>query len=142
MSEDMLRKPTPGRRLMHWFNNTSSLLDLHDDMFSSTLSKDFLQASDEELKQAYLQWNAKVISSVPKERLLVFKAQDGWKPLCDFLGLEEPVGLDYPHANRRMEMAQVLSAQIKRGHQLNCLILLLAGGMLLLSAVVFCLKRD
>ncbi|VDM04362.1 unnamed protein product [Schistocephalus solidus] len=138
MSEEMLRKPTIGRRLVHWWSNTSSLLDLHDAMFKCSFGENFLQASDEELKQAYLRWNEEVIATVQKERLLVFNAEDGWKPLCNFLGLEQPVDLPYPHANRRTEMAQILDTQLNRGRLLNCLILILACGMLLVSATMFC----
>ncbi|KAF4634956.1 hypothetical protein G7Y89_g3133 [Cudoniella acicularis] len=35
---------------------------------------------------------------VPKEKLLEFKAADGWGPLAEFLGKERPVG-EYPHKN-------------------------------------------
>ncbi|BHF84568.1 hypothetical protein SprV_0902771900 [Sparganum proliferum] len=142
MSREMLQKPTPGRRLVHWFTDTSSLLELHEAMFKCTFGEDFLHVSDDELKKAYLRWNEEVIATVPKERLLVFNAQDGWEPLCDFLGLEVPAGMPYPHANRRTEMAQLLNTQFKWGHMLNYLILSLICGMLLLSAVMFCQKCD
>lgn len=42
--------------------------------------------------------NASVREHVPEERLLVFRVQDGWEPLCQFLGQnipEEP----FPHLN-------------------------------------------
>ena len=35
----------------------------------------------------------------PKNRLLVFKSQDGWKPLCEFLGKEIPQQ-SYPWRNK------------------------------------------
>lgn len=44
--------------------------------------------------------NAEVARTVPPERLLEFRVQDGWEPLCGFLGVpvpEEP----FPHANER-----------------------------------------
>ena len=34
--------------------------------------------------------NAHVQRTIPSERLLVFRAGDGWGPLCDFLGVEAP----------------------------------------------------
>lgn len=34
---------------------------------------------------AYDTWVARVIRTVPEDRLLVFAPTDGWKPLCDFL---------------------------------------------------------
>lgn len=42
-------------------------------------------------------WNEEVKATIPAERLLVWKPQDGWEPLCDFLELpvpDEPL----PHA--------------------------------------------
>ena len=35
---------------------------------------------------------------VPKERLLEWSVQDGWEPLCQFLGKEVP-DEPFPHAN-------------------------------------------
>ncbi|KAL5360641.1 hypothetical protein BJX96DRAFT_175494 [Aspergillus floccosus] len=48
----------------------------------------------EELYHAHSAW---VKSIVPQERLLVFKCQDGWGPLCEFLGRQRP-NL-FPHGN-------------------------------------------
>jgi hypothetical protein len=39
---------------------------------------------------------------VPAERLLVFEAKQGWKPLCDFLGAPVPDG-DFPRVNDAKE---------------------------------------
>lgn len=48
----------------------------------------------EELYHAHSEW---VKSVVPRERLLVFKCQDGWRPLCEFLGRQRPN--PFPHGN-------------------------------------------
>lgn len=37
---------------------------------------------------------------IPKERLLIFDAKDGWQPLCDFLGKEIP-SEPYPNSNKK-----------------------------------------
>ncbi len=42
--------------------------------------------------------NETVVKEVPKERLLVFEAKDGWAPLCEFLGVPVPEE-DYPRVN-------------------------------------------
>jgi len=47
----------------------------------------------------YRQTNTRVKEVVPKEKLLEFKHQDGWKPLCEFLGVEIPK-TEYPHRNK------------------------------------------
>lgn len=46
--------------------------------------------------------NAQVIAEVPKERLLVWRAGDGWKPIADALGLPVP-DEPFPHSNTREE---------------------------------------
>ena len=35
-------------------------------------------------------WKNYVINTVPEDRLLIFEARQGWKPLCDFLELPIP----------------------------------------------------
>lgn len=48
-------------------------------------------------------WNNAVIAEVPPERLLVYRAGDGWEPLCEFLGVPTPEA-PYPRVNSREEM--------------------------------------
>lgn len=50
------------------------------------------------LKAGYYAHYAHVRALVPKERLLEFRAKDGWGPLCEFLGKEVPKG-EYPAVN-------------------------------------------
>jgi hypothetical protein len=50
------------------------------------------------LRQAYLDHYAHVRAITPKNRSLKFRSEDGWEPLCEFLGI--PVQKDpYPHIN-------------------------------------------
>ena len=46
----------------------------------------------------YEEWVEEVKKTVPKEKLLVFEAKDGWQPLCEFLGVPTPDG-PFPHLN-------------------------------------------
>ena len=46
--------------------------------------------------------NAAVIAGVPPERLLVWRASDGWGPICDRLGLAVP-DTPFPHRNTAAE---------------------------------------
>ncbi len=36
---------------------------------------------------------------VPPEKLLVYSVKQGWGPLCEFLGVQEPVGKPFHHLN-------------------------------------------
>ncbi len=47
--------------------------------------------------------NAEVERKVPSEKLLVYEVKDGWKPLCEFLGVEEP-DEPFPRLNDTAEM--------------------------------------
>jgi hypothetical protein len=47
--------------------------------------------------------NQEVQRRVPQEQLLVYEAKEGWRPLCEFLGVEEPEE-PFPHLNDAAEM--------------------------------------
>ena len=47
-----------------------------------------------------------VVATVPRDRLLIFEARDGWEPLCEFLGVPVP-DTPYPRVNTREEMAEL-----------------------------------
>lgn len=56
----------------------------------------------EHVLDAYRQNSAAVKRDVPKEKLLVFDAPDGWKPLCNFLNVPVP-DTPYPLTNTTEE---------------------------------------
>lgn len=47
-----------------------------------------------------------VKTTLAADRLLVFDVKEGWKPLCDFLGVTEPVG-PFPHFNDRESFEEI-----------------------------------
>lgn len=51
------------------------------------------------LRQGFLEHYKHVRAVVPKERLLEFKSEDGWEPLCQFLDVQVPENTPYPHVN-------------------------------------------
>jgi hypothetical protein len=74
--------------------------------FEGTVLADFDQERMDD--RAYMtgffeRWNAAVIEQVPAERLLVFEAKQGWRPLCEFLGVPVPEA-PYPRVNSREDM--------------------------------------
>jgi Sulfotransferase domain len=48
-------------------------------------------------------WNEEVRRSVPQDKLLVYEVKQGWGPLCEFLGVEEP-DEPFPRLNDAAEM--------------------------------------
>jgi hypothetical protein len=59
----------------------------------------------DELIATFHAHEAAVKAAIPADRLLVHQAKDGWKPLCDFLGVPVPDG-DYPRTNSKEEFFQ------------------------------------
>jgi len=53
--------------------------------------------------------NAEVKKAIPKDRLLVFEAKEGWAPLCAFLGKPVPAE-PYPRVNSKEEMKPMIEA--------------------------------
>ena len=55
----------------------------------------------------YREWIDEVRKTVPAERLLVFDVKEGWKPLCDFLGVPVPEK-PFPHINERRSFRRLI----------------------------------
>ena len=53
-------------------------------------------------------YEAEVKARVPADRLLVFRATDGWEPLCRFLGRPIPA-TPYPRTNDRREFFETVA---------------------------------
>jgi hypothetical protein len=67
--------------------------------------------------QLYHAHNEHMHNVVPKDRFLVFNAEDGFTPLCEFLEVPVPKEergqeLAYPHANDRQEITKIVNGSI------------------------------
>ena len=51
--------------------------------------------------EIYVEHARSVRASIPASDLLVFRLEEGWKPLCDFLRLDQPEA-GFPHENPRV----------------------------------------
>jgi hypothetical protein len=60
-----------------------------------------------EAKRAYEAHNANVRATAPASRLVEWQPGDGWKPLCDALGLPVPAE-EFPHVNSTAEFRAML----------------------------------
>jgi hypothetical protein len=77
--------------------------------FGRTLGQRFVGKIDEpSLLETFRRHNEHIQQIVPASRLLVMRVQDGWEPLCDFLGKPVPA-VPFPHENEGMDV-------IKRSH--------------------------
>jgi hypothetical protein len=69
----------------------------------------------EDKAYAEAKWNAhieEVKRVVPKEKLLIYDVRDGWKPLCEFLGVPEPPE-PLPHLNKKENFKEMLPKLMK-----------------------------
>lgn len=78
-----------------------------------------------------------VKATVPPDRLLIFSVDQGWKPLCDFLGVSIPESA-FPNVNDRKEIKKTLrkmtrGAYVILGAATAALAALIYGGFRLFS---------
>ncbi|XP_063689204.1 uncharacterized protein LOC134822226 [Bolinopsis microptera] len=66
-----------------------------------------------DLAQMYTDWNKRVIETVAAEKLLIFNVKEGWKPLCDFLGVPVP-DTPFPRVNSTANFKEMMSARVKK----------------------------
>lgn len=57
--------------------------------------------------------NARVRALVPPDRLLVYRVQEGWEPLCAFLGIDVP-DEPFPHVNSRGDVQRFAARAVAR----------------------------
>lgn len=78
-----------------------------------TFSYDF---SEEHMIDVYNRHNEEVQRVIPKDRLLVFEAADGWEKLCPFLGVKIP-DVPYPFMNTTEEFNKRREEMMKQAQQ-------------------------
>jgi hypothetical protein len=82
----------------------------------------------------YHQHIADVRAAVPAERLLVFSAEQGWQPLCDFVGVPVP-DTPFPNVNDRAEIKKAIAGMTRGAYAI------LAGGAALLAGLGYAALR-
>lgn len=73
--------------------------------FAGAFTKTFLPDgfdNKEKTIAAFHEWNRQVLATIPKEKILVFDAKQGWDPLCRFLNVPVP-SVPFPHSNTTNE---------------------------------------
>jgi Sulfotransferase domain len=76
------------------------ILKYNGSLINNEFGKDYKNKA--EVIRHYNEHNETVMKVVPKERMLVFNAKDGWEPLCNFLGVPIP-DEPFPQSNKRDE---------------------------------------
>ena len=84
--------------------------------------------------QRYKDHIEEVKATISADRLLIFSVDQGWAPLCAFLGLPVP-NTPFPNVNDRKEIKGILAAMIKGAY------VILGIGVVLLALLVWVAMR-
>lgn len=90
-----------------WYSR--SIVRMHEAVFwQSRFNGEF--TNRERTIEVYLSHIAEVRRTVPPGRLLEFRIEEGWAPLCRFLDVPVPEGVSFPCANDRALFRKLLLA--------------------------------
>ncbi|KAK0886491.1 hypothetical protein LTR02_018087, partial [Friedmanniomyces endolithicus] len=70
-----------------------------------------------EQRRFYIGYNQHIRNVVPKEKLLEFRPEQGWRPLCEFLDQPVPKDTHFPHATSRATLNNSLNAMWRRARK-------------------------
>ena len=91
-------------------------------------------AQREEAVQRFERHNDEVRQTVPSDRLLVHNVEEGWAPLCAFLGVPQPA-TKFPNMNDRAAIKKTIGDVIKGMY------VVLAGYAVAAAVVIYGLYR-
>ena len=80
--------------------------DIHNEMILGSRGAFKGAKTDKEKMQKFNDWNQSVIDYVPKDRLLIYKASQGWEPICKFLNVSIP-DIPFPYKNKTKNMGHM-----------------------------------
>ena len=84
-----------------WYASCRNAIEADAPIWDSVFEGRF--AEREHAIGLYRRHNEQVMSTVPRERLLVYEIAQGWEPLSEFLGVQAPTA-PFPHLNRAQEI--------------------------------------
>lgn len=89
--------------------------------------KNFLNGTMENERDAIALYNEhieNVKKQIPADRLLIYSVDQGWEPLCNFLGKKAPK-TNFPKVNDKVEMKQTINKLSKTGKKIIALAIIL-----------------
>lgn len=63
------------------------------------------------IEKRMAEWNAEVKATIPADRLLEFRVEEGWEPLCKFLGKPIP-NKPFPRVNESADFQKMVRARM------------------------------
>lgn len=116
---------------------TIPLIQNMRDMARKLIWQRALKGTMEHRDRAIARYNAhieEVRATVAADRLLVFSVDQGWEPLCAFLGVAAPSGA-FPNVNDRKELKKRIGLMARVAH------LIVAFGIILAAAIIYAAIR-
>ena len=56
------------------------------------------------IRKVYYEHIENVKKAIPNDRLLIYRVNEGWGPLCEFLDVDIPESIPFPNVNDTAEM--------------------------------------
>jgi hypothetical protein len=133
-----LQKTTDRFRVFRFIPRARRFLDFVDLL----LEKVFVLPRDRQrCIEVFNRHNSEVQQTVPAGQLLVFQVQEGWEPLCKFLGHEVPAGVAFPHLNEGEATLVALARERLFGPYLRKAPII-AAGFVVIALLVWWLLRN
>lgn len=101
----VMERPLGEQGSATWLRRSTSIKLIRNDTFDGRGLID-----QEATIQRFKQHNAEVQAAFGADRLLVWRVQDGWEPLCDFLEVAVPE-VPFPHSNSASQFPEMLASQ-------------------------------
>jgi len=99
------------------------------------------QSLTEHLTKQYLEHNSRVKATIPRDQLLVYNVKQGWKPLCEFLGVDIP-DVPFPKLNVKSGGIRDMINQSMIGKRVfNELMLIVTAIVMIVAMLVFLLVK-
>lgn len=90
------------------------------------------------MKMTYRRHNTYFLQNAPKDQRLIYKLNEGWKPLCDFLDVPVP-DVPFPHKNKGATLYYDLMRTNATFHQI--ILEMIFFGSLVFGIISFCVYR-
>ncbi|KAF4122323.1 NAD dependent epimerase dehydratase [Geosmithia morbida] len=104
---------------LRWLSNFDWAAGMYYPMLRKFFDTFFRGDFPNQGKDVFLNHYDEVRSLVPRDRLLEYRVQDGWEPLCRFLGEPVPADSPFPNVNDNSDFVS-RSRRRNRNQMYNC----------------------
>ncbi|CAH0054343.1 unnamed protein product [Clonostachys solani] len=121
---------------LRWLSNFDWAASMYYPMLKKFFDTFFEGDFPNKGKEVFQKHYAQVRSLVPKDRLLEYRVQDGWEPLCKFLDQPIPKECPFPNVNDNSDFV-TRSRRRNRNQMYNCALRYLLNTALFVVAFIF-----